>query len=107
MKRLEVELRPSADADIDRLEAWLAMDGASFETIDRYIERLIARCRSLGDAPGAGRCRDDLMPGLRTSLFENRVLIAYRINGDVLEILNLFSHGRDYEAFYSDDDERG
>lgn len=40
-------------------------------------------------------------------MFENRVLIGYVVREHYVEILNIFSHGRDYEAFYLDDDERG
>ena len=107
MKRLEVSLRPSAQDDIERLETWLALQGTGPATLDAYIERLLARCAVIGDAPGAGKPRNDLRPGLRTVVFEKRVLIAYRVTESGVEIVNLFSQGRDYEAFYLDDDKRG
>lgn len=107
MMRLRVVLRPDAQSDIEQLESWLLFDGAAIGTIGDYIDRLMARCGDLGEAPGAGRRRDDLRPGLRTVVFEHRILIAYRVNEDHVEILNIFSHGRDYEAFYGEDDEEG
>ena len=107
MKRLEVAFRPDAEADVDRLETWLALQGAGLIIIDRYIDRLLARCAAIGDAPGAGRAREDLQAGLRTVVFENRILIAYRVHDDHVEVVNIFSHGRDYEAFYGDDGEGG
>lgn len=107
MKRLDVRLRPGAEADIERLETWLALEGADIAVIDGYIDRLLERCDAIGDAPGVGRRRDDLRTGLRTVIFEKRILIAYRTHEDRVEIVNIFSHGRDYEAFYDEDDEWG
>lgn len=107
MTRLRVVLRPEAQSDIERLETWLLLDGADIGTIGDYVDRLMARCRALSEAPGAGRRRDDLRPGLRTIVFERRILIAYRVGAETIEIVNIFSHGRDYEAFYLDDDEGG
>jgi toxin ParE1/3/4 len=107
MKRLEVLYGPDAPLDIGLLEEWLALNGAGLLTIERYVARLRERCERIGALPFGGRARDDLLPGLRTVIFESRILIAYRVNADHVEILNIFSHGRDYEAFYDDGDEQG
>lgn len=107
MKRLEVVFGADVPLEIAHLEEWLALRGAGVSTISRYIDRLRTRCEEIGDVPLGGKRRDDLLPGLRTIMFEARILIAYRVNEDYVEILNIFSHGRDYEAFYINDDEEG
>ncbi len=33
--------------------------------------------------------------------FERRAVILYRVNGDTVEVLNIFYRGRDYEAILS------
>ena len=107
MKRLDVFYGPNAPLDIALLEEWLVLNGAGLSTVDRYITRLRACCEKIGDLPFGGRSRDDLVVGLRTIVFERRVLIAYKVYEDHVEIINLFSHGRDYEAFYDEGDEEG
>ena len=107
MKRLEVLYGPDSPLEIALLEEWLVLNGAGFSTIDNYIKRLRNKCEAIGDLPYAGQRRDDLFPGLRTVGFEKRVLIAYRVHHDHVEIMNIFSYGRDYEAFYLDDDKQG
>ncbi|MER9235336.1 type II toxin-antitoxin system RelE/ParE family toxin [Mesorhizobium sp. M0622] len=64
-----------------------------------FVQRIMARCRKIGDAPNGGRPRDDLEPGLRTLPFEPTAIIAYRLT-DSVEITNVFYGGRDYEALY-------
>lgn len=102
MKRLDVLYGPNAPLDIEHLEEWLILNGAGLSTIDRYISRLRDRCEKIGDLPYGGRDRHDLATDLRTVIFENRILIAYKVHPDHVEIINLFSHGRDYEAFYGE-----
>ncbi|WP_353027256.1 type II toxin-antitoxin system RelE/ParE family toxin [Mesorhizobium sp. M0991] len=57
-----------------------------------FVQRIMARCRKIGDAPNGGRPSDDLEPGLRTVPFESTALTAYRLT-DSVEITNVF-YGR-------------
>jgi toxin ParE1/3/4 len=50
--------------------------------------------------PLGGRPRDDLAAGLRTVPFERTAVIAYVVSGDLVEVINIFYGGRDYEAIY-------
>ncbi|MGX5831849.1 type II toxin-antitoxin system RelE/ParE family toxin [Mesorhizobium sp. 43Arga] len=68
-----------------------------------FVQRIMARCRKIGDVPNGGRPRDDLEPGLRTVPFERTALIAYRV-GDTAEVTNIFYGGRDYESLYRSDE---
>jgi toxin ParE1/3/4 len=72
----------------------------SARTAKRFTDRIVDRCRKIGDLPFGGRRRDDLSPGLRTIPFENRTIIAYRVLEDCVEITNVFYGGRDYEALF-------
>ncbi len=90
MKRLDVVYGPDSPLEIALLEEWLALSGAGFSTIDHYITRLRDKCEAIGGLPYAGQPRDDLFPGLRTVVFEKRVLIAYRIHDDHVEIMKIF-----------------
>jgi toxin ParE1/3/4 len=66
----------------------------------RYVGRIRESCKRIGDAPWAGKPRDDLWPGLRTSSFERRATIAYVIEQDRVRIARTFWGGRDVEGYY-------
>jgi toxin ParE1/3/4 len=68
-------------------------------------DKLYSRCESLAEFPLKGRARDDLMKGLRVLPFEKKAIIAYRILADMVEVLNMFYDGRDYEALIRDGEE--
>jgi plasmid stabilization system protein ParE len=51
-----------------------------------------------------GRARDDLRPGLRTIGFRRRVVIAFAVHEDTVEIHGVFYGGQDYETDLADHD---
>lgn len=63
-----------------------------------YIAEIEACCQKLCDAPGIGVARPDLRPGLRVFPFRRRIIIAYELPQGRLDILRIFSSGRDYET---------
>lgn len=63
-----------------------------------YVRRLRLRCEALSYFPERGRARDDLLPGVRTLPFERSAVIIYRVESDVVRIINIFYRGRNYEA---------
>lgn len=104
---LEVVFSQDALLDLQEIYLWIAADGNGPIVAQRYTRRSEDRCLRIGEAVGVGRQRDDLLPGLRLLAFERSATIAHRQVGDVVEILNIFGAGRDYEAFYGADDEEG
>lgn len=100
MKRLSVRYRKDARADLLAIYLWVYETSLDPHVARRFVERIQAACAKIGDAPSGGRPRDDLRPGLRTWPFERRGVIAYRVERDVVEIVNVFYGGRDYETFY-------
>jgi len=106
MRRAKVTYRPEAIADLRQIYINIADISQSQVTANRFVSRIMARCRKIGDVPNGGRPRDDLEPGLRTVPFESSAVIAYHVT-DAVEIINVFFGGRDYEALFraGDDDE--
>lgn len=109
MQALEVTYRESAATDIQNIFDTILKASQNLTVADRFISRIARRCERIGHVPYGGRPRNDLEEGLRTVPFEHSAIIAYRVEGDCVEIVNVFYGGRDYEAFYvgaiSPDDE--
>lgn len=100
MRRLRVEFRASADADLLTIFEYVFDLSGSAETARRFTRRIRDRCERIGNVPFGGRPRDDLFPGLRTVPFEHSAVIAYTVNGESVWITNIFRGGRDFEALY-------
>ncbi|KQP48726.1 MULTISPECIES: type II toxin-antitoxin system RelE/ParE family toxin [unclassified Methylobacterium] len=106
MRRLAVYFRPDALDDLADIFRFVRQASGNTSVAASFVRRIKARCDRIGDAPRAGRLRDDLAPGLRTVPFERCAVIAYLVEDDSVRITNVFYGGRDYEALYrrSDDD---
>jgi toxin ParE1/3/4 len=98
MRRLEVVYTETSATDLDAIHRSLLTLGAYPSVADNYVRRIIARCDKIGDAPYGGRSRDDLRAGLRMIGFERRLVILYRVVGDLVEIDHIFYGGQDYET---------
>lgn len=99
MRPVKVVYRPEALADLQQIYRYVAEKSQSHDVAEKFIQRIMRRCRSIGNAPKGGRPRDDLAQGLRTVPFERTAVVAYLLT-DVVEITNVFYGGRDYEALY-------
>ncbi|MBP0616102.1 type II toxin-antitoxin system RelE/ParE family toxin [Jiella mangrovi] len=99
MRRVEVIYRPEALADLNDILEAVAELSQSALVAERYVDRIILRCRKIGDAPRGGRRRDELEAGLRSVPFEDKALILYRVT-DVVEITNVFPRGQNYEVLF-------
>ncbi|MCJ2132093.1 type II toxin-antitoxin system RelE/ParE family toxin [Methylobacterium sp. E-045] len=106
MRRLAVFFRPEALDDLGDIFRFVRQASGNTSVAASFVRRIKARCDRIGDAPRAGRPRDDLISGLRTVPFERSAVIAYLIEDDRVRITNVFYGGKDYEALYrpSDDD---
>lgn len=93
---LKVVFRPAAAADLDQIDDFIAQD--SPQRAIAFVRRIRDRCATLCDMPERGPARTDLGAGVRLLTYEKRVVIAYRIRSDVVEILRIFYAGRDYQA---------
>jgi len=98
MKRFPVKYRPDALEDIEAVFLYVLEASQNFTTASNFTDRIFKRCESIGDIPQGGVARPDLGGGIRIVPFEKTAVILYRLNGDVVEIVNVFYGGRDYEA---------
>lgn len=59
--------------------------------------------------PFAGRSRDDVRPGMRTSTYQTRMLVAYAVDESsgevVVNILGVFHGGENWEVALSTDED--
>lgn len=98
--RLPVTFRAQARADLADIFRTVLHLSQNVVTTRRSTQRIKDRCDRIGDAPRAGRPRDDLSEGLRTVPFERSAVITYRVERRSVRILNIFYGGRDFEAFF-------
>lgn len=98
VKTHRVVFREAAAADFLDVYRWIYEASLDPVTAERFVARLMAACRRIGDAPLAGRPRDDLWLGIHTISFERRAVIAYRMEEETVVIINVFYGGRDYEC---------
>ena len=62
MQRLEVTYRPEAISDQQEIFRFVAESSQNEIVASRFVVRIMARCRKIGDVPLGGRPRDDLAP---------------------------------------------
>ena len=62
---------------------------------EAYVSALMDQCDALADFPMFGRARDGIRPGLRTTGFRRRAVIAFAVTDEVIEILGIYYGGRD------------
>ena len=76
-------------------------------TARRFISAMLDHIDGILVFPFAGRARDDVRPGIRTTAFKKRTLVAYEVDESsgelVLNILGVFHGGQDWEAALSED----
>lgn len=92
----DVLFTPGAEADLDEIEQYLSVR-FSPENARRFVQRIVACCRSLALAPYRGAKRDDIRPGLRTIGFERRVTILFEIQPGLVIVFGVFYGGRRLE----------
>lgn len=95
MKR-KVVFRPSAEADLQSIYDYIEQN--SPENASRFVGRIEAYCMSLADFPERGTGRDDLRPGIRVVGFERRIVIAFAVLADTVEISQVLYGGRDLDT---------
>ncbi len=96
MKPYAIVWRPAARNDLLALYEWIA-ERADPDTAFDYTSRIEAHAAKLAEFPERGTPRDDLVLGLRTTPYTRRTVIAYRVNGDEVEILRLVHAGQDWD----------
>ncbi len=88
-------------ADLDDIFDHIASDNP--RRARSYVDEIQGVCRRLQRMPMKGIGRPDLGPGIRALPLWRRIVIIYTTKNDRVEILRVFSAGRDYEAIMRGD----
>ncbi len=99
-QKLEIELSPDAEKNLDLIEAYIAEE-ADFSTAETLIDQILARCEDLAHMPRAGRAREEIVPGVR-SVTSGKYAIYYRINVNKVQILRVWHTSRDIASVKDD-----
>jgi toxin ParE1/3/4 len=84
-------------ANQDRLDIWLYVAADNLDAADRLLDEIDKTLRLLAGAPGLGRARDDIAPGLRYFPIGN-YLILYEALPDGITVVRLV-HGARHVAW--------
>lgn len=97
MTPYEVFFAPEAGDQLEELFLYIAGQ-TSATTARRYTSGIVAYCEST--FPKRGAMRDDIRPGLRTTHYKGRTVIAFAVDDAAMQvsILGVFYGGRDYAA---------
>lgn len=90
---------PEAAQQLDDLDEWITAKGSA-QTARDFVAALLDHIDGIVALPLAGRSREDIRPGIRTTVFRRRTLVAYVVDessGDV-NVLGVFSGGQGWEA---------
>ena len=98
-----VVFTPEAEAQLMELYGYLAAE-ASPETAARFTDGIVTYCESLSSFPVRGARRDDVRPGLRITSYRKRVVIAFAVDADEVQIIGIFYGGQNYKAILQDED---
>jgi len=96
-----IHYTPEAEQQLDDLDEWITKK-ASADTSSRFVRAIIDHIDGILAFPLAGRARDDIRPGMRTTTFRKRTLVAYEVNDSadevVVNVLGVFHGGQDWAA---------
>ncbi|WP_158808324.1 type II toxin-antitoxin system RelE/ParE family toxin [Beijerinckia sp. L45] len=87
---------PQARDDLDGIFDFIAVTNP--RRARTYIDEIRAACSTLCDTPMIGTERPDLRAGLRVLPLWRRIVIAYELPPDRVDILRIFARGRNYDA---------
>lgn len=101
-----VNYTPEAQQQVNALDDWIT-EKASSDVAQRFVSAILDCIDGILVFPHAGRARDDVRPGMRTTTFKKRTLIAYEVDESsgelVVNVLGVFHGGQDWEAALRDE----
>ncbi len=99
-----VVFTPEAEAQLTELYGYIAV-AASPDIAAQYTDAIVTYCESLRTLPLRGASREDIRPGVRITSYRKRVVVAFEIDADRVNIIGIFYGGQDYETVLQEDDE--
>lgn len=100
--KYRVVFAPEAQGHLEELYNFIAT-AASPDVAAGYVDAIITFCEGLAVLPNRGRQRDDIRPGLRTTSYKKRIVVAFAVIDDVVAIIGIFYGGRDYESIVNEE----
>src|SRR5690606_13666289 len=101
-----IHFTPEARQQLHQLDEWIT-EKASAVIARRFVSAVLDHIDGIVVFPLAGRAHDDVRPGMRTSTYKKRTLVAYEVDESpgevVVTILGVFHGGQDWEAALSED----
>jgi plasmid stabilization system protein ParE len=91
-----VAFSKEAEIHLQEIEAYLA-ERFYPANAEQFVQRLTKACLALGAAPYRGTKRDDLADGIRTTGFERRATIYFKVVEERVYILGVLYRGRQFE----------
>jgi antitoxin ParD1/3/4/toxin ParE1/3/4 len=94
-------LTPQAEADALAIWEYIA-DDDSERAADRVIARIYDECVRLGDMPGLGHYRENLLDDRHRFWNVWSYLIVYRWQVKPIQVISIVHGTRDLDAFFAD-----
>ena len=103
-----INLTPEAERQLNDIDDWIAKQ-ATADIARRFVSAILDHIDGILVFPLAGRPRDDVRPGMRTTTYKKRTLIAYAVDESageaVVNVLGVFHGGQNWEAALSNDED--
>lgn len=103
-----INLTPEAERQLNEIDDWIAKN-ATAEIAQRFVSAILGHIEGILAFPLAGRPRDDVRPGMRTTTYKKRTLVAYEVDESssevVVNVLGVFHGGQNWEAALSEDED--
>lgn len=101
-----INFTPEAERQLNELDDWITK-AASADIARRFVAAVLDHIDGILVFPLAGRARDDVRPGTRTTTFRKRTFVAYEVDESsgelVVNILGVFHGGQDWESALGED----
>jgi toxin ParE1/3/4 len=101
-----INYTPEAQQQLNQLDDWITQ-ATSAEIARRFVSAILDHIDGILIFPLAGRPRDDVRAGMRTTTFRKRTLVAYEVDESsgelVVNILGVFHGGLDWESALGED----
>lgn len=96
-----IHYTPEAERQLNDLDEWIA-EMASADIARRFVSAILEHTEGILLFPLAGKGRDDVRPGMRTTTYKKRTLVAYEVDESsgelVVNVLGVFHGGQNWEA---------
>lgn len=103
-----IDLTPEAERQLNDLDDWIAAN-ATPDIARRFMSAILDHIDGILLFPHAGQARDDVRPGMRTTTYKKRTLVAYEVDESsgeiVVSVVGVFHGGQNWEAALSADDD--